>query len=116
MIGLACYTLSTMKRSIFLFLTTLLLIPPTTLFAANPPNDLLSDAELQDANAMDLPTLTQFVAHKGALANTIVEDIDGVTRNAADVIYRVAQTYSLSPKFLLALLQREQSLVEDAEP
>ncbi len=80
------------------------------------PNHILDDSDIFDVNAMDHADLITFLRAKGTLANAQVTDIDGVTKTAADVIWRVANTYKLNPKYLLALIQKEQSLVEDPAP
>lgn len=85
--------------------------------AAAVPNNLLSDRELVDSRAMSLTQLQSFLMQKqSSLAYYYADDVDGVTKTAAEIITRAATTYTISPKFLLALLQREQSLVEAKRP
>ncbi|MFH0856965.1 MAG: hypothetical protein V1860_03650, partial [bacterium] len=50
------------------------------------------------------------------LANFKTTDIDGKVKSAAEIIYRSANDYKISPKYLLVLLQKEQSLIETAKP
>ncbi|TAK03733.1 hypothetical protein EPO34_01045 [Patescibacteria group bacterium] len=79
------------------------------------PNELLSDREMTDSTAMSLSDIEAFL-DRGTLGTYRTRDLDGVMRSAADIIWNAAQEFSLSPRFLLALLQREQSLVEDPFP
>lgn len=80
------------------------------------PNHILTDNDLFDVTSMTKSRLISFLDGKGALADTRVQDIDGEEKSAPDVIWRVAHSYKINPKFLLALLQKEQSLVEDTTP
>ncbi len=88
-------------------------------FAIDPafdPNLVLSDADVYEPNNMSYPRLVAFLDSKGALNRQSLTDIDGISKTAAEIIWRAAQAYKISPKFLLAMLQKEQSLVEDLAP
>ena len=65
---------------------------------------------------MSLADIHTFLMRRGALAFRYLADTDGVVKTPAEIIHRVAATWSISPKFLLTLLQREQSIVEDPAP
>ncbi len=80
------------------------------------PNLLFSDVELEKPEAMSLTQIRTFLESKGVLGRYVFTDVDGVSKSAAEIIARIARDYRLNPKFLLALLQREQSLVEDPHP
>ncbi|OGL73144.1 hypothetical protein A3E39_02550 [Candidatus Uhrbacteria bacterium RIFCSPHIGHO2_12_FULL_60_25] len=80
------------------------------------PNVILTDEDVFDAGAMSFDRLVGFLKTKGTLAEYRTTDIDGTTRTAPEIIWRVANSYKINPKFLVALLQKEQSLVEDATP
>ncbi len=104
------------KTAVFLALVVPF-FSPISAFAAGVPNNLLSDHELVDSAAMSLTQLQSFLMQKSSsLAYYYAPDVDGVTKTAAEIISRAATTYTISPKFLLALLQREQSLVEAKRP
>ncbi len=79
------------------------------------PSYILSDDELQDANAMDLNQIQAFL-ERGYLAEYRAEDHTGRKRDAAYIIWKAAQEHGINPKFILVLLQKEQSLVEDEDP
>ncbi len=80
------------------------------------PNYVLTDDDLFDVTDMSYSNLKSFLRSKGTLADLTVKDIDGKDKVAADVIWRVANSYKINPKYILAVLQKEQSLVEDPEP
>lgn len=102
-----------MHRLLALVLLAGLLLPNITL--AFDPNYIISDSELTDAFSLDRNQIQAYL-EKGYLANYKTADFEGVTRYAADIIWRAAQMHGVSPKFLLVLLQKEQSLVEDPSP
>lgn len=103
-----------MKPLLSLALLLAVFLPLKSALAFDP-NYILSDEELQDSQAMDLNQIQAFL-ERGGLANLKTEDHDGHMRYAADIIWRAAQQYQINPKFLLVLLQKEQSLVEDKTP
>ncbi len=102
----------TLSLGIVGFLATLLF--PASAFAFNP-NYIISDAELTDSQAMDRNQIQAFL-ERGTLAEYETEDWEGRTRSAADIIWRAAQQHGINPRFLLVLLQKEQSLIEDPDP
>ncbi|MBT5808570.1 hypothetical protein HOI18_04840 [Candidatus Uhrbacteria bacterium] len=108
-----------MQRLVSGFLISTMLLAPVATFADEDvsfnPGYLISDAEMFDVNSMSLSDIQTFLT-RGALASHRERDLDGVNRSAAEMIHLAAQEYEISPKFLLTLLQREQSLVEDDYP
>lgn len=79
------------------------------------PNYLVSDVDFLDTYSMSLRDIERFLL-RGGLADYSTVDLDGDTRSAAEIIYNASQEFDISPRFLLVLLQREQSLVEDDTP
>jgi hypothetical protein len=58
-----------------------------------------------------------FLATKpGTLSNYRAADVDGIEKSAAEIIYNAANTYTVNPKFLIAMLQKEQGIVTDKAP
>lgn len=112
------YTSLTMRthRLITLMAALSLLLSPAAFAHAFDPNYIISDAELTDAFAMDFSEIQAFLEEKGALGDMKLLDHEGKTRYAADIIWRAAQNHGINPKFLLVLLQKEQSLIEDDSP
>ena len=80
------------------------------------PNYVLTDDDVFDVYGMTYNQLRDFLKSKGGLGDLMVKDIDGQYKLATDVIWRVANSYKINPKYLLALLQKEQSLVEGSTP
>lgn len=90
-------------------------IPPEDLANGFDPNAILSDDDIFHIG-MSYEDLRLFLASHGALGHILVTDIDGVAKAPADIIWRVSNSYQINPKYLLALLQKEQSLVDDPNP
>lgn len=80
------------------------------------PNLILSDNDIFDANGFPKDRMVRFLESKGTLATTKQPDIDGISKPVPDIIWRVSQSYKINPKYLIALIQKEQSLVEDDSP
>lgn len=79
------------------------------------PNFLLSDQDLTDTKSVSYNDLAALFAH-GALATMQVPDQNGFLRSPIDIVWDAARAFRLNPGFLAVLLQREQSLIEDAAP
>lgn len=79
------------------------------------PNYIISDSELVDADALNLGQI-QSILNRGALGSKILEDHTGAKRTAAEIIWLTSLNVGINPKFLLVLLQKEQSLVMDDSP
>ncbi|MEK9155387.1 MAG: hypothetical protein AAB839_01945 [Patescibacteria group bacterium] len=92
----------------------LALLAPASAMAFDP-NYIISDSELTDENAMDLSQIQSFL-ERGTLSDYKTTDWEGRTRYASEIIWRAAQQHLINPRFILVLLQKEQSLVEDPDP
>lgn len=91
------------------------------LVAPNTDAGFRSDRILEDQDIFGVGTMTRervatFLRSKGALGTLRLRDIDGIEKPASDIIWRVSTSYDLNPSYLMALLQKEQSLVEDWSP
>lgn len=103
-----------MKRFFSSLLAISLLATPAATFAFDP-NYIISDSELTDPYALDRDQIQNFL-DRGYLGDYRTEDHEGVERSATDIIVRTSRNVGVNPKFLLVLLQKEQSLVEDDDP
>ena len=90
---------------------------PLARAAVFDPSFVLSDRDLITADSMTPEQVQNFLLQKGGgLARIVLADLDGTLKRAADIISRVASQFTLSPRFLLTMLQKEQSLVTTAAP
>lgn len=81
------------------------------------PNYIISDNEILDYNSMSLDEIKNFLLRKGSfLSGYSCANPEGVLVGAAETIYDRAITNKVNPKFILVLLQKEQSLIEDSSP
>jgi len=130
------------KRLIFLFSIILFFAVTISARAAVfDPNNIISDAEILNSSAMTLDDIIDFLESKNSYLSAYkTSDADGVIRSAAEIIYNAAANnydcdgidmgenptlaekkqkctpISINPQFLLVLLQKEQSLIEDDAP
>ncbi|HMB26038.1 MAG TPA: hypothetical protein VKP03_01335 [Patescibacteria group bacterium] len=78
---------------------------------------IVSDSALTDYQSMSLEQVRSFLMKKNsALADYRVSIEPGKVKSAAEIIWDSAQKYRVNPKFLLVMLQKEQSLIEDPSP
>lgn len=106
------------------------------------PNKIIGDSELLDYDSMNLSEIQGFLANKGSyLANYQTLNAHGTIKSAAEIIYDASHNNydcygvtlsdtpteaekqqkckhitTVNPKFLLILLQKEASLIEDPAP
>ncbi|MFA6429010.1 MAG: hypothetical protein WCV84_00745 [Patescibacteria group bacterium] len=80
------------------------------------PHTVLEDRDIFDLGVMNQESIQKFLDAKGTLGLKALRDIDGNDKPAAEIIWRVSTSYKINPRYLLALIQKEQSLVEDTTP
>ncbi len=82
------------------------------------PNYIISDYELGDYNSMTMDDINYFLNRQNGILKyyntTNPENSEEIS--AAEIIYQAAQTYQINPKYLLVLLQKEQSLITNPTP
>ena len=101
----------------FIIIFVLFLTKPITVKAAFDPNYIISDEEVLDYTSMDLEDIKTLLMNKNSFLSTYSYlNPDGKLMTAAEIIYDRAITNKVSPKFLLVLIQKEQSLIEDPSP
>ncbi|MFA6215115.1 MAG: hypothetical protein WC768_00930, partial [Patescibacteria group bacterium] len=81
------------------------------------PHYIISDEEISDYQCLSLGGIQQFLESQGsALASRYFLDYQGVNKRASEIIWQAALESKISPKLLLATLQKEQSLIGDPSP
>lgn len=91
----------------------------TVLPPAKPLNydNLISDAELSDYDSMNQTQIHDFLVANGSyLASYFMDTGLDHPISATEVIYRAAYEHRINPKFLLVLVQKEQSLITESNP
>jgi len=104
-----------MKKGIsyfLIFILNLTFIQP--IWADFNPNYIISDHDLTDYNSMYMGEIQNFLQAKHSYLASYIDPHIRIT--AAQAIYDAAQLHKISPKYILVLLQKEQSLVEDPQP
>ena len=109
-----------MKKAVSLVLLSILIllgsVPFPTQAAQFNQNYIISDAELEDSLALSQDAIQRFLASKNSFLATFSQVVNGAAQNAAQIIFQSANLYQISPKFILTMLQKEQSLLTDPSP
>jgi len=132
-----------MKNKYFIGATLFLLaitLPNIAKAVVFNPNYILSDEEILDAKSMNVAQIQEFLNSKGGyIAGYKAPNYYGEMRTTAELIYDAANNYdcegvdispnagraereakcrkaTINPKFLIVLLQKEQSLIEHPSP
>ncbi len=85
-------------------------LPPAAALIFNP-HHILADAELRDAASLSATAIQRFLEQKGSALTAFRETVEGETLSAAEIFQRVATRTGISPKFLLAVVEREKGLL-----
>lgn len=103
------------KILFYLIICLLTLSTPLTCFAASfNPNMILTDNDLTHYTSMGLNEIKNFLVEKGSALASYVDP--QVRMYAYQIIHDAAMTYQINPKYILTLLQKEQSLITDTNP
>jgi hypothetical protein len=66
---------------------------------------------------MDKTDISNFLQKRaGTLSTYMTIDKEGALKSAVETFYETAQRWQINPKYLLVLVQKEQSLLEDTDP
>lgn len=106
-----------MMKKASLFLLFLLILPFSVQGAEFDPAYLISDSEIVDYNSMNQEDIKRFLEKRnGTLENYLTFDKEGLPKTAVQSFYEIAQKWLVNPKYLMVLVQKEQSLLEDPSP
>ena len=97
-----------------------LLLVAAMVFAAGPaiaraaynPSNIISDRLYYNSGSMAQSDIQKFLEGYGSYLSRYYVG----ARSAAQIIYEACRSYGLSPKVMLVMLQKEQSLVESKNP
>lgn len=97
------------------FLTSLLRAAPVQAAEFNA-DYIISDYELEDYAALSQDAIQRFLESKKSGLAAFSALVGNERKSASKIIYEQAILYEISPKFILAMLQKEQSLLSDSSP
>lgn len=101
------------RRSIIILWTVCVLVLPNTVHARYfNPNNVLTDTELTNRDALSRASIQLFLEKKGSALASYTQLWNGALKKASEIIWLIGQEYGVNPKFLLAKLQHEQGLIE----
>ncbi len=107
-----------MKQILSLALLCSLVLAPLdrAVGASFNPNFIISDFELEDSSSLSQDAIQRFLEEKGSFLAQFTDVVSGGRKSASQIIFDEAQLYQVSPKVILAMLQKEQSLITSASP
>ncbi len=94
------------------FSAIFLLMPPVQ--AEFNPHFIIADEELTDYNSMNLDQVQKFLEEKGSPLAKYIDP--NIRMTASQIIYDNARLNRVNPRYILVLLQKEQSLITDSNP
>lgn len=93
-------------------LTALLSLAAPAVATEFNPELIISNDNMRASNSMSRYEIQAFLnTQEGPLKSLVTTDYAGAKRSAADIIWRACQRWGISPKVMLAMLQKEQSLL-----
>ena len=98
-----------------MLILSVLFAPITARARFYDPNDIITDAELFDSNALSRTAIQRFLESKNSALKSVSATVNGVPKLASEMIYEIGKAYGISQKFLLAKLQQEQGLIEKSD-
>lgn len=108
-----------MKKFLLAFLQISMLaaaLPALADEAAFDPGIILSDRDLTTADVPPGFSQAFLESRGGAIAKMTFLDLDGTMKKPGDLIDFYGKSFGVNPRFLLALIQKEQSLVHAKNP
>ena len=101
---------------IFLVFFLLFGCPTRPVFAWTfDPNNILSDQELKDKQSLSKSAIQVFLEWKNSALKNFREIVNGTNKTAGEILWEVAQANNVSPKFLLAMLEKEKGLIQKSQ-
>lgn len=79
-------------------------------------NNIISDYELEDYNSLSQDSVQRFLESKHSFLAKFTQVINDIRKPASQIIFEESQIYRINPKVILAMLQKEQSLITDKSP
>lgn len=86
-------------------------------YETNPdfnPNYIISDTAVMDYNSLTIEQIRDFIVGQGGALGSYIDPQANLP--SYYVIWQTAQEFHINPKFILTMLQKEQSLVTDPAP
>jgi hypothetical protein len=100
------------KILILMLLASVLLVPTTVSARFFNADDIFTDKELFDSNALSRTAIQRFLEAKNSVLATTSSVVAGVPKLVSEMVYEIGKQYGISQKFLLTKLQQEQGLIE----
>lgn len=97
---------------VFSSLFLLFLLPLAAHAWTFDPNNLITDNELKDKNSLSKTAIQLFLEREKSALSILRAPAEGSEKTASEIIWEVGQKHNVSPKFLLANLEKEKGLIQ----
>jgi hypothetical protein len=93
-------------------LTCMLVWPAMSMAVTFDPELIITNDNMRDRDCMSAAEIQAFLdTQTGPLKSLVTTDYTGVEKPASQIIWEACQAWSISPKVMLTMLQKEQSLL-----
>ena len=75
------------------------------------PHNLLTDQDLFNGSGVSVAAIQAFLVNNNSVLARYSQIVNGRTLSAAEIISEIGRKHNISPKYLLAILEKEQSLI-----
>ena len=96
-------------------LALFILLPNLTQARIFNPSNIITDQELLDKSSLSQAAIQKFLERENSVLARYSQIIDNETLMAAEIIWEIGQKHSISPKFLLTTLEKEQGLIHSTQ-
>ncbi|MFA6410329.1 MAG: hypothetical protein WCW26_02020 [Candidatus Buchananbacteria bacterium] len=98
-----------------LILALLVFIPNTVFARTYNPNNIITDNDLRDSSALSQTAIQKFLERENSVLARYSAIVQNQSLTAAQMIWQVSQKHTVSPKFILATLEKEQGLIHKTQ-
>jgi hypothetical protein len=79
------------------------------------PNNIITDNELFNKDSLTKTAIQKFLERENSVLARYGQVVNGQDKTAAEIIYEISQLHNISPKFLLATLEKEKGLISKSQ-
>jgi len=79
------------------------------------PHNIITDQDLTNKDSLSQTAIQKFLERENSVLARYSQVINGQAMTAAAMIWQIGQKHNISPKYLLATLEKEQSLIHKTQ-
>ncbi|MBI3290732.1 hypothetical protein HYZ76_00450 [Candidatus Falkowbacteria bacterium] len=98
-----------------IFILFSLVISPIAQARIFNPHNIITDRELTDYSSLSQAAIQKFLERKNSVLARYSQMADGKPMKVSEIVWTIAQTHKINPKFLLTTLEKEQGLISRSQ-